>query len=239
VAAMARLDGPSPRQHTSISCFCKDAGTLFWGAQTLGRNIGGLRGAAPSLLVAVLGVFAAVGAIPASALATGAKAKAKRKPAPCAQANLQPSAANAAKIDAATLCLIDRTRSANHLRPLRANRELQSVASSETVGLVGGNYFSDASPTGQSSLALVAAIPYGAHAARLSTAQNLGWGTLSDATPAGMVAAWMSSPPHREVILTAQFRDAGVGVVPAVPPLLGQGSPGATYAVEFAVRSRH
>jgi hypothetical protein len=38
------------------------------------------------------------------------------------------------------------------------------------------------------------------------------------------------------VILTGEFRDAGVGVSPAVPPVLGHGARGATYAVEFAVR---
>ncbi len=46
----------------------------------------------------------------------------------------------------------------------------------------------------------------------------------------------MHSPPHREVILTGEFRDVGVGVSPAVPPVLGHGARGATYAVEFAVR---
>ena len=61
-------------------------------------------------------------------------------------------------------------------------------------------------------------------------------GTLADATPAGIVTAWMHSPPHREIILTAAFRDAGAGVVPAVPSVIAPGAPGATYAIEFGVR---
>jgi uncharacterized protein YkwD len=36
-------------------------------------------------------------------------------------------------------------------------------------------------------------------------------GTLS-ATPAGMVSLWMGSKAHRQVILTARFRQIGVGV---------------------------
>jgi hypothetical protein len=40
------------------------------------------------------------------------------------------------------------------------------------------------------------------------------------------------------VILTAGYRDAGVGVVPAVPSVVGGGSRGATFAVEFGTRAR-
>jgi hypothetical protein len=47
----------------------------------------------------------------------------------------------------------------------------------------------------------------------------------------------MRSPPHREIILTAAFRDAGIGVAPAVPAVIGGGTGGATYAVEFGARS--
>jgi hypothetical protein len=51
-----------------------------------------------------------------------------------------------------------------------------------------------------------------------------------------MVAAWMHSPPHRAIILTGTFNDAGVGVTPIVPSDLGVGEGGATYAIEFAAR---
>jgi uncharacterized protein YkwD len=38
----------------------------------------------------------------------------------------------------------------------------------------------------------------------------IAWSTR--ATPAGQVRALMASPPHRHVILTPTYRDAGVGV---------------------------
>ncbi len=44
--------------------------------------------------------------------------------------------------------------------------------------------------------------------------ENIGrarYGTLF-ATPTGMVALWMTSPAHKAVILTACFRDIGVGM---------------------------
>jgi len=190
--------------------------------------------AAPVMLVtaALLLVSSPSLLMPTATLASSTK----KKPHSCAYANLRPTSANAAIVDRATLCLIDRLRAAYHLRPLRSNHELQAVAGSQATGMVSHDYFGDDSPSGQTAGTLIAAIPYGAHATSLATAQNLGWGTLSAATPAGMVTAWMHSPPHREVILTGEFRDAGVGVSPAVPSVLGHGARGATYAVEFAVR---
>jgi uncharacterized protein YkwD len=168
----------------------------------------------------------------------------RRKPArkaptaPCLGANLIPSASNTTAVDAATLCLINQVRAANHLPPLRVNRDLQAVATGQAEDMVRDNYFGDDSPSGQTPAARIATTRYPAHAARLSTAQNIGWGTESSATPAGMVAAWLASPPHREVILTSEYRDAGVGVAPAVPAVLGRGTAGGTYAVEFGARGR-
>jgi uncharacterized protein YkwD len=43
----------------------------------------------------------------------------------------------------------------------------------------------------------------------------IAWSTR--ATPAGQVRALMASPPHRHVILTPTYRDAGVGVAVGSP----------------------
>jgi len=153
----------------------------------------------------------------------------------CAGANLPPSPADGPAIEAATVCLIDQVRAAYHLRPLRSNRYLQLVAGAQVSAMVHWNYFADVRPTGETPLLLIARTPYSAHA-RISAAQNLGWATAGDATPLGMVTAWMSSPPHRQIILTGAFRDVGVGVTAALPSALGQGSEGAIYAVEFGAR---
>ena len=154
----------------------------------------------------------------------------------CPGAGLSPSATNATAVDAATLCLIDRVRAAHHLRPLRANRELQGVAARQAACMVRWDYFADECPSGQTAAALIAATPYGAHAVRLSTGQNVGWGTGPFATPAQMVTAWMASPAHRAIILTRTFNDAGVGMTPAVPSADAVGERGATYALELAAR---
>jgi uncharacterized protein YkwD len=157
---------------------------------------------------------------------------------PCRNANLRPSGSDLAAVDAATACLIDRERGAAQLPALRPNHSLQRVATGQSAEMVIGDYFGDDSRSGQTPLQRIAATRYLTHTAAAATAQNIGWGTGRDATPAEMVAAWMTSPPHRQIILTGAFRDIGVGVTPTAPAALAGGLPGATYTVEFAARRR-
>jgi uncharacterized protein YkwD len=176
----------------------------------------------------VVRVVACLVAFAASAPAASAKS--------CAGAQLRPGIASAAAIDAATLCLIDQVRSQHHVRPLRANATLGLVASSQVTNMVHANYFADVRPSGQTPMTLVGSTAYRAHAATIAIGQNLAWGTGAFATPAHIVAAWMASPPHRRVMLSSEYRDAGVGVTPTLPSVLGAGRIGGMYAVEFGVR---
>jgi uncharacterized protein YkwD len=155
----------------------------------------------------------------------------------CRAAGVRPNPTNAAVVDAATLCLIDQIRAAHGLRPLHANAELGAVAASQVTSMVRSNYFADVRPTGQTPMALVGSTRYRAHAARIAVGQNIAWGTGRYATPAHIVAEWMASPAHREIILDGEFHDAGTGVTPALPSVLGAGHNGALYAIELGVRS--
>ena len=65
--------------------------------------------------------------------------------------------------------------------------------------------------------------------------ENLAWGTYSLATPQSIVSAWIASPGHLANILESQYKETGIGIVPAVPTSMGGGSPGASYAQEFGV----
>ena len=172
-----------------------------------------------------------------AAATDSARAAAARRPShPCAGANLYPSAANVRVVDAATLCLVNRLRSAYGLRPLRANRALSHVAASQVTSMVRLDYFADVGPSGQTPLSLVAVTGYALHAAQFAVGENIAWGTGSYTTPAHIVAEWMASPPHREVMLNAEYRNAGVAVTPAVPAVLYAPGHGATYAIELGVR---
>ncbi|HEY7953443.1 MAG TPA: CAP domain-containing protein [Solirubrobacteraceae bacterium] len=170
------------------------------------------------------------------ALRAPAGTRASAAPARCANTGLQPTRSNLAAIDAATFCLIEQIRVAHHLHPLHFNRPLQGVAAGQAHDMVAGDYFGDDSISGLTPMQRILATPYPSHAKRVNSAQNIGWATGPFATPAAMVAAWMNSPPHRAIILTARFRDVGVGVTPAAPSSLAQGLSGATYTLEFGER---
>jgi uncharacterized protein YkwD len=166
-------------------------------------------------------------------LATGV---AQASAAPCPNAKLRPSPTDGQAVAAATLCLIDQVRSASRLHPLRANRTLSAVAAAQLSSMVHSNYFADVGPGGQTPMSLVAATSYRVNTAGFSVGENLAWGTGPYATPTHIVAEWMASPPHRALILTAEFHDAGVAVMAAVPSVLKPNTHGATYAIEFGVR---
>jgi uncharacterized protein YkwD len=177
-----------------------------------------------AVLLACAGAFAAVAAPTATASTV------------CAGEDVRPTAANVLTVDAATLCLVNQVRLAYGLRPLRANHELGRVARSQVTAMVSHDYFSDVRPGGQTPLSLVAVTRYAAHAAEFSVGQNIAWGTEGFTTPAHIVAEWMASPPHREVMLSSIYRNAGVAVLPAVPTILASSGAGATYAIEFGAR---
>ena len=156
----------------------------------------------------------------------------------CPGANLSPAAATAHTIDAAVLCLINGARSAHHLPAVSNNRQLGAVATGQVRTMVRLDYFSDVRPTGQTPMSLVRSSHYPARSATLSVGEIIAWGSGSYATPAHIFAEWMASPGHRDVILTPEYRDAGVSFTNAVPGVLGTGGAGSTYAVEFGARRR-
>ncbi len=154
----------------------------------------------------------------------------------CANAKLRPNGRNAAAIDAATLCLIDQVRAQYGLHALRSNRQLGTVAQSQVGSMLRWNYFADVRPSGQTPFALVLVTPYRAHSAAISVGQNIAWANGAYATPEHVVAEWMASPPHRQIMLSGEYRDAGVAVSSALPSVLHAGRRGALYAVEFGAR---
>jgi uncharacterized protein YkwD len=184
-------------------------------------------------LVAVLALASTCASVPTLAAGVVPAAVTAQR---CAGANLYPTATNAVAVDAATLCLVNEVRSAHGLRPVHANRVLRRVAASQVSSMVRSDYFADDRPTGQTPLSLVAVTRYPVHAAEFAVGENIAWGTGSSTTPAHIVAEWMASTPHREIMLSAQYRDAGVAVMPAVPAILNASHRGATYAIEFGMR---
>ena len=166
-------------------------------------------------------------ALPASASAA----------APCANADLVPTAANGAQVRAATLCLINRERTKRGRRALRHDGQLRKVAQSYSRQMVRHRFFDHVGPDGSTLRSrITGGTTYLRRVAGWSLGENLYWGSGERATPAQSVEGWMNSPGHRRNMLDPRFRDIGIGIAIGAPEDVG-GTPAATYTTEFGTRS--
>ncbi len=154
---------------------------------------------------------------------------------PCPDVNLMPSATNTARIVRSTLCLINSQRRQFGLVPLVEDTRLDRAAQGHSDDMVAHGYFEHVSPSGSTPETRMMATGYLAGNVGYEIGENIAWGTLSLATPASIVTAWMNSPDHRANILRAAFRQTGIGVSPAAPGGAGAGEAGATYTQDFGV----
>jgi uncharacterized protein YkwD len=134
--------------------------------------------------------------------------------------------------ETAVRCEINEIRTGNGLRPVRTTRPLRVAAERHSQDMVRRHYFAHVSPSGQTVTDRVRRAGYLKGARRPHLGENIGWGSGSLATPGAIVKAWMNSPPHRAIILTPSFRDAGVGIARGAP----KGGDGATYTLDVGRR---
>jgi uncharacterized protein YkwD len=152
----------------------------------------------------------------------------------CPGADLRPSEADLGSVRAATLCLVNRERVRRGERSLEANGRLERAAQAHTDSMAFGDYFEHIGPRGETPLSRTRAAGYiSSWRIGYTVAENIGWGTLSQATPRAIVAAWMASPGHRANILDARFRATAIGVCPHPPSSLARGQAGAVYTQDF------
>jgi uncharacterized protein YkwD len=166
-----------------------------------------------------------VAAVAAGVLAPAASAA-------CTAADTTPTAANLDQVRHATLCLLNDQRRLHKLHPLRANARLQRGADAYSAEMVAGGFFAHVSPRGSTLVSRVRRTGYLSRRHRVTLGENIAWGSGPLATPRLTVRAWMRSPGHRRNILTARFRDIGVGVSLGAPtPQPGPAA--ATYTTDF------
>jgi uncharacterized protein YkwD len=166
-------------------------------------------------------------ALPASASAA----------APCANANLVPTAANGAQVRTATLCLINRERTSRGLRALRQNGQLRKVAQGYSGQMVRDAFFAHVGSDGSTVRSRITGrTMYLRGVAKWSLGENLYWGSGQRATPEASVRGWMNSPPHRHNMLDPGFREIGVGIAIGAPRDVA-GASAATYTTEFGTRA--
>lgn len=135
---------------------------------------------------------------------------------------------------ATTLCLLNGQRAAHGLRPLRPDRRLAAAALGHARDMVAQRYFAHVSPSGEGLLQRVARTGWLRRRSGWMLGETLAWGEESLGTPAAIVAAWMRSPPHRDIVLRPGFRRVGIAVVAGTPVASGNG---ATVAADFGAGS--
>jgi uncharacterized protein YkwD len=171
--------------------------------------------------LAAAAVAAALVAVAAPAAAHGA----------CANSSTR--GASTEQVREAVRCLVNAERAQDGLPALQASERLQSAAARHSADMVQRHFFQHVSPEGRTLTDRVKRTGYLGGADEWALGENIGWGTGSLGTPAAIVRGWMNSPPHRAVILSRRFREAGVGVARGVPAGAGDG---ATFTLDAGRR---
>jgi uncharacterized protein YkwD len=134
-------------------------------------------------------------------------------------------------------CLINERRADNGLRPVRVNDTLRQAAFQHSADMVNDGYFAHTAPGGSTFIDRIESVGYMRGARSWLVGENLVWGSGEMSSPASMVEAWMNSPPHRENLLRARFREVGVSAVKGTPVTASDDN-GVTISSEYGYRGR-
>jgi uncharacterized protein YkwD len=170
-----------------------------------------------------------------AALAAPAGAEAHAQDAGCPGADLVPVAGNLPQVAQATLCLLNNERADAGLSPLTVTPGLTQPSQAYSVRMVTENFFAHVAPDGATLTDRLEADGYIAPDGDWTVGENLAWGQGDISTARQITIAWMNSPDHRENILTPEFDEIGIGIVPGTP---GDASWGATYTTDFGAVTR-
>jgi uncharacterized protein YkwD len=152
----------------------------------------------------------------------------------CANTNVRPTRENLDDVRQAVLCLHNRERVRNGLKPLRENPALRAAAARHSTNMVDARFFDHVSPSGRTMIDRVRRAGYLRRVqGPWSVGENLGWASGRLATAAEITDVWMRSDGHRANILRGKFREIGIGISIGTP---GGSSSGATYTANFGFR---
>jgi cysteine-rich secretory family protein len=114
-------------------------------------------------------------------------------------------------------CEVNAIRKAHHLVPLKPNLRLVAAARRQADDMVRRDYFAHVSPEGSTVEKRVRAAGYFRGTRSWQIGENLAWASGDATQPALIVRQWMTSPPHRAIILGRNFREGGAGIVAGLP----------------------
>jgi uncharacterized protein YkwD len=133
-------------------------------------------------------------------------------------------------------CLINEERAAYGVSPVQPNAALRQAALSHSTEMVRQGYFEHTSPAGLTFVNRIVATGYTSGARFWEVGENLVWGNGPLSTPQSLVTSWMNSPPHRENLLRARFREIGIAAVVGTPRSASDRT-GVTVSSEYGYRS--
>jgi uncharacterized protein YkwD len=134
---------------------------------------------------------------------------------------------------ASVVCLINKKRARNHVKPVHEHSLLDAAAQGHTDAMTNQNFFSHEGDGTPASRAANAGYMAGTRAWGIG--EDLFWGAAGRSTPSATVNAWMHSAAHRTVMLSRSYRQVGVGVDQGSPAGADNTDTG-TYTALFGFR---
>jgi uncharacterized protein YkwD len=178
------------------------------------------------------GIVCAIAVVSIWALSTTGSAAASG----CANTDVQMTGLSQNQMESSIACLINEQRTSRGLPPVQPNGNLRQAAQSHSKEMVDEGYFEHTSPAGVTFIDRIQATGYTRGARSWVVGENLVWGTGSLSTPQSLVTAWMNSPPHRENLLRARFREIGIAAVAGTPEPKSDPA-GVTVSSEYGYRA--
>ena len=133
---------------------------------------------------------------------------------------------------------LNRTRIAHGVQTLRFGGELEVAAAQHSRSMLQHGYFDHSSRDGTTFDRRVRRYYTNRGCRRWAVGEAL-LSSPGEISAHGIVQAWLNSPPHRAVILSAVYRDAGLGVyfAPAASGSFG-GAPALVVTADFGLREK-
>ena len=114
--------------------------------------------------------------------------------------------------EAAVLKLINQTRRSRGLATVHVTGALDRAALAHARDMVRRDYFAHSSLAGAGVAARARGAGYSVSGyEQWSVGEVIAWGSGTRGRPASVFKAWMNSSTHRRVILSARWRDVGIG----------------------------
>jgi uncharacterized protein YkwD len=177
-------------------------------------------------------ILSAIAVVAAWTLVAGSSASASA----CPNTEVQVTGLTQDAMESSIACLINEQRAAYGIAPVQSNGELRQAALSHSNEMVSEGYFEHTSPAGVTFVDRIQGTGYTRGVRTWVVGENLVWGTGPLSTPESLVTSWMNSPPHRENLLRARFREIGIAAVVGTPES-STDTTGVTVSSEYGYRA--